>query len=239
MQEEQNIREDVGGLNDSNQVVDYNQYYSRPPLSKGQKIAVAVLAFFSFFIIIAWMIQFKQGISAPLSGSSTVTNSNPVTTDTEVPATVNMTKDTDGDGLTDYNELNTYKTSPYLEDSDSDGFSDKVEIDSGKDPNCPTGAICNAVGTDTIASTTINGVQSNNPLLNSVGQEANQSGGSQPILNLSASSTDTIDAQKVLAGQADAASLRKMLLQAGMDPTVLEKISDEDLMNNYKQTLNK
>ena len=32
------------------------------------------------------------------------------------------TKDTDGDGLNDYEESRVYQTSPYLADSDSDGF---------------------------------------------------------------------------------------------------------------------
>ncbi|MEK7653052.1 MAG: thrombospondin type 3 repeat-containing protein [Patescibacteria group bacterium] len=51
-------------------------------------------------------------------------------------------KDTDEDGLPDYDELYTYKTSPYLADSDSDGFSDKEEVDKGFDPNCPGKESC-------------------------------------------------------------------------------------------------
>ncbi len=46
-------------------------------------------------------------------------------------------KDTDQDGLSDYQELYIYQTSPYLSDSDSDGFSDRQEIEGGYDPNCP------------------------------------------------------------------------------------------------------
>lgn len=53
-------------------------------------------------------------------------------------------KDTDGDGLTDWDELNVYKTSPYLADSDSDGEADAVEIAKGQDPNCPKGGSCEA-----------------------------------------------------------------------------------------------
>lgn len=52
------------------------------------------------------------------------------------------TKDTDGDGLNDWDELNTYKTSPYVADSDSDGVSDSSEIALGQDPNCPKGRDC-------------------------------------------------------------------------------------------------
>lgn len=53
-----------------------------------------------------------------------------------------QTKDTDGDGLPDYDELNKYSTSPYLKDSDSDGIDDKAEVTRGTDPNCPEGQNC-------------------------------------------------------------------------------------------------
>lgn len=50
--------------------------------------------------------------------------------------------DTDKDGLNNFDELYVYKTSPYLPDSDSDGYNDKEEIDSQHDPNCPSGQAC-------------------------------------------------------------------------------------------------
>ena len=51
-------------------------------------------------------------------------------------------RDTDGDGLSDYDELQVFRTSPYLKDTDSDGFDDKQEAFSGNDPNCPAGKTC-------------------------------------------------------------------------------------------------
>ena len=54
-------------------------------------------------------------------------------------------KDTDQDGLSDFDELNIYGTSPYLPDSDSDGISDQQEIARGADPNCPQGNNCFAL----------------------------------------------------------------------------------------------
>lgn len=55
-------------------------------------------------------------------------------------------KDTDGDGLNDYEELYVYSTSPYLEDTDGDDITDAAEIASGRDPNCITGEDCGSDG---------------------------------------------------------------------------------------------
>jgi len=52
------------------------------------------------------------------------------------------TKDTDRDGLSDYSEINLYRTSPYLGDTDSDGIPDAIEIAQSSDPNCPVGSSC-------------------------------------------------------------------------------------------------
>lgn len=53
-----------------------------------------------------------------------------------------QTKDTDGDGLSDYDETNKYVSSPYLKDSDGDEVDDKTEVARGTDPNCPEGQNC-------------------------------------------------------------------------------------------------
>lgn len=57
---------------------------------------------------------------------------------------LNRTKDTDEDGLSDYDELNMYNTSPYLEDTDLDGVSDYDEAILGEDGKCE-GANCESV----------------------------------------------------------------------------------------------
>lgn len=53
-----------------------------------------------------------------------------------------MKLDTDGDGLTDYDEANKYSTNPYLKDSNGDGIDDKTSLARGIDPNCAEGQIC-------------------------------------------------------------------------------------------------
>lgn len=57
-------------------------------------------------------------------------------------------KDTDGDGLSDYDEIYIYGTSPYLADTDGDGVSDYDEIQMGRDPLCPGGTCAPSPTTD-------------------------------------------------------------------------------------------
>ena len=45
-----------------------------------------------------------------------------------------MDQDSDGDGLSDFIEVNTHSSDPLLVDSDGDGFSDLEEVSSGNDP---------------------------------------------------------------------------------------------------------
>jgi len=200
---------------------------SPQPLSRSQKIAVAVLAFFAFFVIIVWMISFKKNLAGPLPKSTQITDAS---IDIENQSNQDLSqKDTDGDGLNDYEELNIYKTSPYLEDSDSDGFSDKEELDSDNDPNCPVGRDC--IGNLEQAE--------KEEILPQGNGQAIVPEISQQNLNTLQNQSSQEDINKALSGQMDAASLRKVLIESGMDQNVLNQISDEDLMKSYQETLNK
>lgn len=50
--------------------------------------------------------------------------------------------DSDKDTINDYDELYVFRTSPFLEDSDSDGIIDSKEIAMGSDPTCAQGKTC-------------------------------------------------------------------------------------------------
>ncbi|MFA6919137.1 MAG: hypothetical protein WC244_03465 [Patescibacteria group bacterium] len=51
-----------------------------------------------------------------------------------------LNSDTDGDGLIDYAEVNTYHTNPLNPDTDGDGFKDGQEVINGFDPSKAGGA---------------------------------------------------------------------------------------------------
>ncbi|MBP7134056.1 hypothetical protein KBA73_02465 [Patescibacteria group bacterium] len=61
-------------------------------------------------------------------------------------------KDTDRDGLSDYDESYIYHTSAYLADTDGDNVPDGEEVARGINPNCPEGKTCN--DTQMLVSTT-------------------------------------------------------------------------------------
>jgi hypothetical protein len=60
--------------------------------------------------------------------------------------------DTDGDGLTDEEEMDTYGTDVFEPDSDGDGYNDGNEIDAGSDPNDDTSIPLVQLALDSIAA---------------------------------------------------------------------------------------
>ncbi len=89
--------------------------------------------------------QFKHDLTRPraqLLAAATQAGGSPLT---DVPAPV--ATDTDGDGLTDDEEVNVYATSRYLEDTDSDGVSDAEEVRAKTNPTCAQGRVCELLPT--------------------------------------------------------------------------------------------
>jgi len=218
-----------------------------PELKRSQKIAVAVLAVFALFVIVLWTIQFKKGLTQPFvyKGEETSnTAANETCAGPDCPETIaaQKAKDTDRDGLNDYDELYTYRTSPYLPDSDSDSISDGTEVKNSTDPNCPEGKKCNqdaltanqtqaatkSQSTDTSTQTT--GNTSGQDLLNqlqAVQQQGTDTGTGQ----------GTNSGQTLPTGEIDAKSLRQLLLDNGMDKKMLDQISDEQLMQSFGEVM--
>jgi Bacterial TSP3 repeat len=194
-------------------------------LDKKQKLALAGLTFFGILVIAIWLLKLNTEIIGPLGNNFAASNSASTTTETADQQNEDKLKsqDTDGDGLSDWDEINIYHTSPYLADTDSDGIPDGVEVENGTDPNCPQGQNCNSVAPLAPASTT--------PI---IGQVTDGSGTSaQPLA--SSSQTDLVN---LLSGASDAATLRKILIQSGQfDEATLDKISDADLLKAYQSYL--
>lgn len=131
--------------------------------------------------------------------------------------------DSDSDGLNDYDELNVYKTSPYLADSDSDGFDDKTEIFTSHDPNCPEGKDC-ASGSSLTSS-------SEGVVEGDAGQTANLL---LQAMNLSDSdyqgtSFETIDDIMDFFAQLKPDDIRSLLIAQGLPKETVDSFSDEEV----------
>ena len=220
------------GMEENHDFDQHGYAYPNRPLTKGQKLAVGVLAFFSFLLIVFQFTNFKDSINKPFEYKENVqnTDSNSICSGPDCPeAIANLrAQDTDGDGINDYDELNIYKTSPYLEDSDSDGFNDFEEINNEKDPNCPSGRDC--YDTDPLANTTAEDESSLDieHLQETFNQNKNASNNeSVPSLGEIPEGFEDIDAE----------TLRALLLESGVEKEMLDQISDEDLLSTFQEVL--
>lgn len=118
-------------------------------LNREQKLSVGLFSVLAFVAVTFGFMQIRRNIIYPFT--------TPVDqlvkikalfgpTDAEKEAQAKNT-DTDGDGLSDWDEENVYRTSKYLADTDSDGIPDNIEIAKGTDPNCPQGQNCGYIYT--------------------------------------------------------------------------------------------
>jgi hypothetical protein len=125
--------------------------------------------------------------------------------------------DTDSDGISDYDELNIFATSPYITDTDSDGRPDGAEILEGGDPNCALGKTC-------------------------ASSELLQSGVTAGFLETQApavTGTDVPSLEETVGAlqQLSVGEVRQLLISSGADQTTLDALSDEQVMALYLEAL--
>jgi len=207
-------------------------------MDKNRKIALIVLSVFSVSIIVIWSLNFKNSLRDPFSykGDLIVNNTNNQNNCADGNcATGEMTSDnlelknidTDGDGISDWDELFVYGTSPYLEDTDGDTLSDYEEIFVYKtNVNCPEGQNCsNSLSQSEVQNTEPSDDFYNflNSLETSVDQDINSTSSNSSL----SENSENLDAQ----------SLRQILIQSGIEEGDLEQINDDDLMKLYQEVL--
>ena len=138
------------------------------------------------------------------------------------------TKDTDGDGLNDYQESYITQTSQYVADSDGDGISDKEEVTRGTNPNCPEGTAC-FDGSPAVRLPL-------NPTLPSA-----QSGAIDPSTGQTAPGAESVQAINQVLQQFQnmtPAQIRIFLKEQGIPEDQLSKIPDPLLQALYTQGIN-
>ncbi|MBI4714103.1 hypothetical protein HY771_02880 [Candidatus Uhrbacteria bacterium] len=200
------------------------------PLSSEQKVAFALLLFLGLGGIFFGFRSFGVNVQRPfdlqiaryLQGERFLTTSQREQEELEA----SKTRDVDGDGLTDYDELQVYKTSPYLTDSDSDGFDDKTEIFSNNDPNCPKDKTCTGISSAEI-------VDESNPLAGLEGIFGDMTSLTEAG-EINFKSKEDVEA---FFKKATLVEIRKALLKSGMKKEDLDKIDDKALAEYFSITI--
>jgi hypothetical protein len=113
-------------------------------LTVEQKLAVGVLGVAGVTALVFGLVQVRSSLIRPFTTDvQTLVELKKQSGPTEAElAEQAKTRDTDGDGVSDFDETNVYQTSPYVRDSDSDGEPDNIEIAKGTDPRCARGKTC-------------------------------------------------------------------------------------------------
>lgn len=180
-------------------------------LSKEQKIGFSLLVVFAFLSVGLGTLQIRNTMYGPLS----LNNKPPVNLKDQV-NTIDALRyrDTDHDGLSDFDELYIYGTSLYLYDTFSYGISDK-EVIAKNLPLCPKGQDC---ATPSVVSEAVAATDASTTAANLRAQ-------------LGAPPPD------VTASLQNPATLRQMLINAGMDKATLQKVTDDQLRALADQVL--
>jgi len=198
---------------------------TRPPraLSAEQKFAFVLLMFLGFGGVVFGFRSFGANLMRPIQQqiADLYTGETFLTSDERDAQEFqeSKTKDTDGDGLVDYDELYVYKTSPYVSDSDSDLYDDKQEIFSGNNPNCPEGKDCGGFVSGAEDAADIGA--SVEGLITGIGQEE--------LLEAGAVEFNSPEDVEAFFKQATIDEIRASLLEAGMTQEELDLIDDATL----------
>jgi hypothetical protein len=194
-------------------------------LSSTQKTGFVLLLVFGILTIGLGLLQMRNTIYGPFVLRPATNRSQTVFLDE---TTRLQQTDTDRDGISDFEEIEFYQTSPYLPDTDSDGITDAEEIANGTNPLCPQGSDCDVVvesPKDNTLSTPL--AEKNDPfgLLDSVGAAFDPAGLTTPS---AAGLPPQFDLNAILSNPDQ---LRELLRSTGRIPEdQLESFDDDTLI---------
>lgn len=136
--------------------------------------------------------------------------------------------DTDGDGLSDWDEVNTYRTNPNLRDTCGDGIPDNIRVLTGQNLQC------SVIHTEAAPAGSASGT------LQTVYPEFDASVLNTPSVPVLPSGGQTVPSPQQQAIQQmlprDPAAIRAAL-KGKVDQAKLDALSDADLLNLYDQAI--
>lgn len=188
----------------------------KPVLSREQKTAFGFVLSFGALALIFGTFYLWKHVASPFALS--YTGPKFLTGNEQQQQEMDRLKseDTDDDGLSDYDELYVYRTSPYLKDSDGDVIEDATEVAQGQDPNCAPQMPC-ASTVDAVNPTDLRA-----SFLGEIALDADASmdaGGADPA---------PVDVVAALAGMTTE-EIRAFLIDAGGDAAAINALSDEQI----------
>lgn len=208
-------------------------------LKRNQKIAFIAFVVGAVFLLFMTGASVMDGINAPFKGkvADLIKNKELLQDPTKVQEEYEKRTDTDGDGISDWDEQNIYKTSPYLWSTAGDEVPDNVKIALGENPWCKHGEKCtpNPMRFD-FATTSL-------PYTDLINQQ-----NTAQDLNAYLTNNEQLKAGAEQAGAnmdlrsqvpKDPAVLRKALIDSGkVTQEDLDKLTDEQLMQLVDQAIN-
>lgn len=194
-------------------------------LTREQKVGVALLFVFSILTAGLAFLQMRNTIVSPFVLHTTPTESKKTLEELQLER---QNIDTDHDGINDLEESQFYGTSAYLADTDSDGTTDKAEIDAGTDPLCAEGKICE------VASAT--GKTETPSLPPSIDTPLNALARSLPTDGQDTVTSDDVEAVGSLMN--DPQKIRALLKETGqVTDEQLQKLDDATLLKILQQII--
>jgi len=194
------------------------------PYTPKQILLACMLLLLGVFAIALGVLELKNRINVPLhtADDGSITDILGNLQDDSLRSVADVLKDTDGDGLSDKEELEVYGTSPYLADTDSDGYGDKTEVESGNNPNCPSGQDC-------FGGALVN-------------PDADTTTGTNDFAYPNVSGTTGVPTAgnidpAILQGTATPQQVRNLIVASGADAAIVAQLSDAEVMALYQQTL--
>lgn len=197
-------------------------------LTRQQKTGFVLLLIFGILAIGLGVLQLHNTVFGPFASKGGA--------EQPLDATLNPIEklkhiDTDHDGLNDYDEVYIYHTSSYLADTDSDGVSDKTEIERGTDPLCDEKKNnCAAETLSATASPSSTGELISSPVANVATPE--------DLINQAVVNDNSGVYDQFKTDLQNPVKLREMLLATGKIATdTLSKIDDKSLMQMLSQLI--
>jgi hypothetical protein len=181
-------------------------------LTLEQKFGFVFLLIFAVLFLVLSFFQLRNNLYRPYALTSNVPDTL-IKEKFSDPTEALHYRDTDKDGINDFEEIYVYGTSAYLDDTDSDGVNDKDEISQGRNPICAEGTSCDKQNAESLP------VQ----ILESW------------IKNPDSTTTTLFDAQQYLNNPAE---LKKLLLASGISEESLSGLTDEELKSIGEEIFN-